>query len=72
MKDSPTDVTANVRAEMARRRLKQEDVAPLLGLTQSAMSRRLVGDVEFSVSELRKLADVLQVPASTLLGEVPA
>lgn len=69
----PDDTTAAVvRAELARRRLKQNDVATALGLTQSAMSRRLVGEVEFSVSELRKLSEILEVPASTLLGEVPA
>lgn len=73
MTHSPTDTTAAiVRAELARRRMKQGDVAEVLGLTQSAMSRRLVGEVEFTVTELRKLADALQVPASTLLGEVSA
>lgn len=69
---SQTLVAENVRAELARRRLTQEQAGAAIGLTQKAMSRRLTGEVEFSASELQKLAGLLEVPAGTLLGEVPA
>lgn len=66
------DVAANVRAEVARRRLRQSEIAEALELDQRAVSRRLLGYVEFSASELQKLAGLLDVPAATLLGEVSA
>lgn len=59
----------NVRAEMARRRVPQIEVAQLLGLSQTAVSRRLNGGTDFSVRELIAVAGLLGVPASTLLGE---
>lgn len=65
-------VAANVRAEVARRRARQTDLAALLGISQQAMSRRLTGEVAFDVDELQALASHLEVPASELLGEVPA
>lgn len=66
------DVAANVRAEVARRRLRQLDIAEELGLDQRAVSRRLLGQVEFSASELQKMATLLEVSVSRLLGEVSA
>lgn len=65
-------IARNVRAELARRRLTQEQVGAEIGLTQKAMSRRLTGEVEFSGSELQKLAEVLGTPVATLYGEVSA
>lgn len=66
------DIAANVRAEVARRRLRQADIAEHLGLDQRAVSRRLLGQVEFSASELAELAELLGTPIATLYGEVPA
>lgn len=65
-------IVENVRAELARRRLTQEQVGVEIGLTQKAMSRRLTGEVEFSGSELQKLAEFLGTPVATLYGEIPA
>lgn len=73
MTQSPiTDVAANVRAEVARRRIRQAAIAEHMGLDQRAVSRRLLGQVEFSVGELQSLADLLGVPVATLYGEVSA
>lgn len=66
------DVAANVRAEVARRRIRQADLADAMGLDQRAVSRRLLGHVEFSATELQKVAQILDVPVARLLGEVPA
>lgn len=60
-------VAANVRAEMARRQVTQATLAAALGVTQQAVSRRLRGDVDFTVSELQAVADVLEVPVADLI-----
>lgn len=62
----------NIRAEMARRRLSQTELAGVLGISQTAVSRRLSGDTRFSVDELLKVAGWLGVPAASLLPEVAA
>lgn len=73
MSKSPVlDVAANVRAEVARRRIRQADIAGHLSIDQRAVSRRLLGHVEFSASELQKLAELLEVPVSALYGEASA
>lgn len=56
-----------MRAELARRDVSQALVAERLGLSQAAMSRRLRAKVEFTVSELVTIADVLDVDPSALL-----
>lgn len=65
-----THVAANVRAEIARRKgTKQEDLADLLGITRQAVSRRLLGRVDFRVAELQAIADYFGIPISTLLDD---
>ncbi|WP_336791812.1 helix-turn-helix transcriptional regulator [Gordonia malaquae] len=61
-------VCSAVRAEMARRRKTQADLAPVLGVTRQAVSRRLTGDVPLTVDELAAIADFLDVPVTQLLG----
>ncbi len=61
-------VAASVRAEMARRRVTQSDVAKALGMKQTAVSRRLTGQVPFDVNELTAVAAFLGVPVAALLG----
>lgn len=61
-------VSSNVRAEMARRGVTQARLAHQLGMAQQSLSRRLRGDTLFSVDELLRIANVLDVPAGELLG----
>lgn len=73
MPETPTELIAtNVRAEVAKKRIRQTAIAERLGLNQQQVSRRLNGQVPLSAAELRELAAMLEVPAGTLLGEVPA
>ena len=58
---------ANIRAELARRGLTQSDVAPHLGLTRQAVSRRLVGPTPFTLDQLYKIAELVGVPISVLI-----
>lgn len=70
----PTTLTAQraaaeVRAEVARQRKPQREIADILGMSQAAASRRLLGQVEFSLSELTRLAEVLGVPLSAFIRD---
>ena len=68
--NSPSQqVAANVRAELGRHRRTQTAVGQHLGLSQTAVSRRLTGAIPFDVNELHLLATWLDVPVGTLLGE---
>ena len=62
-------VTANIRAEMARSGKTQGDIAAVLGITRQAVSRRLVGLTPLDVDQLAKIAQLLDVSMSELLGE---
>lgn len=58
---------------MARRDFSQADLATELSMSQAAVSRRLSGDVIFTIDELAKVARVLRVPLPELaaLAEEP-
>lgn len=60
-------VAANVRAELARRRVTQTQLASVLGIPQPAVSRRLGGKVPFSIDELADLAAYLGMPVASLI-----
>lgn len=68
---SKVDVAANVRAEVARARASQTTIAHVLGENQQWLSRRMVGQVEFRVSELIAIADYLGIHPAVLLGGRP-
>ena len=71
-KTSAATVGHNVRAEMTRQSFSQTQVARALGVSQSGISRRLLGVIAFDVTELTTLAHLFGVPASQLLGEPAA
>lgn len=52
---------------MWRLRLKQTEVAPLMGLTQSGLSRKMRGVRSWSLDELLQISEILKVPATELL-----
>jgi transcriptional regulator with XRE-family HTH domain len=60
---------AAVRGLLASQRRTQQELAVVLGITQSAASRRLTGRTEFSAAEILQIAEWLGVPASRVLGE---
>ncbi|GAA4117574.1 hypothetical protein GCM10022215_18380 [Nocardioides fonticola] len=68
-KTSRAAIAANVRAELARRRVAAGHLGAEMGLSPAAMSRRLNGDVEFTVGELQTIAGRLGVPLDLLLAE---
>lgn len=65
---TPTAQTGrNVRAEMARADVTQTALASAIGLSQSALSKRLRGVIPFDINELTAVADHLGVEVTTLL-----
>lgn len=62
-------VAAGVRAELARQRRTQSDVAELLTTSQVTVSRKVRGLTPFTVNELYALADYLGLPVARLLPE---
>lgn len=65
-------VAANVRAELARKGITQTDLAVKLNKSQPFISRRLSGRVAFDVADLASIAEVLNIPITSLITEVAA
>lgn len=62
-------VSRELRAHMARRSLTASDLAHALDLSPAAVSRRLTGNVEWTVGELSSVCDLLSVPMADLLRD---
>ena len=65
-------VAAEIRAQLARRRLSGRQAAVMLGWTSPYLSRRLTGEVPFDVADLEALAGLLDVPVASFLQGPPA
>lgn len=61
-------ISANIRAELARRRGAQADLAELLSCSQGAISDRMRGRTRFQIEELEAIAAFLEVPLEHLLA----
>jgi predicted transcriptional regulator len=55
---------------MARRQVRQLQLASHLGLSQTAVSNRLAGTVPFDINELTATAQLLQVSIADLIPAV--
>jgi len=53
---------------MARQHVTQAELGSHLGLTQPAVSKRLTGKRDFTVGELGQVAELLNVPVTSLLA----
>jgi transcriptional regulator with XRE-family HTH domain len=67
-----TTVAANVRAELARHRISQTSVAKHLGVSRQNVAQRLNGNVDFRISELITIAELVGIPVTTFLTDVAA
>lgn len=61
MTGSSQTVTREIRAEMARQRLTQRELAERLGSQQSWLSRRLTGGVALTLDDAELIAEALGV-----------
>lgn len=64
-------ICAELKAHMARRGLRQRHIAQALGVDQQWVSRRLNGDVHFSIDDLEAFCTVLNVDVKDLLSGLP-
>lgn len=67
--DTERTAATNASAFAARQKLSGREIARRLDLTPMYVARRLSGEVEFSESDLRRFAEVLDVPVIVLLSE---
>lgn len=65
----PSRVATEIRVEMARQRVNQVVLAQKTGLSQSYISRRLVGTATFDLDDLERIADALGVPVGHFLRD---
>lgn len=68
-------VAGEIRAELARQRRSQAELAELLGVSKPWLSRRLSGETPLSVADVAVIAEALQVPTRTFtdcLNDQPA
>ena len=61
LKPTNDQVSANIRAEIARKSMTQTELAAGLGIHQSALSERLRGRVSWRLEELTTAAEILGV-----------
>jgi DNA-binding XRE family transcriptional regulator len=55
-----------LRYQIARSGLTREDLGKLLGVTKTTIHRRLTGKTEWTLTELQKLKEVLELSDETL------
>ena len=61
-------VAGEIRAELGRRRITQQELALRLGWAGSQASRRLSGHVPLSFDEVERIARALEVPVEQLMS----
>ena len=62
------NVTANIRAELARRGRTQGDLAEALGMHPMTISKRMTGQADWWIGEIPAAADWLGIPLAALFG----
>lgn len=65
-------VASAVRAEVARRKISQSEIAGLLGISQASLSRRMTGLTPFDIDEVDKIAAHLELPVASLFEDSAA
>lgn len=61
-------VAAEVRAELARRQITQQQFAPVIGLSQASLSDRMRGKTPFTIEDLGRIAEALRIHPAVLVG----
>lgn len=56
---------------MFRKGLSQTKLAPRLGITQTALSKKLHGERPWTLEELLTMASILDMPVEEVLAELP-
>lgn len=62
-------VAGNVRAELARHRISQQELASRIGMAKGAVSARMTGQRQWQLEDLEKVAKVIGCdPAELVIG----
>ena len=62
-------LNSTIKAEMARRDINQTRLAAIVGVTQTQVSARLRGTIEWRVSELQTIAAAFDMPVADLIPD---
>lgn len=62
-------VAANIRAELARRKITQEQFAESIGMGRTAFTALVAGRTAINLRKLERIATVLKVEPSKLLSD---
>lgn len=70
MTETPPEVTTNdlIRGAMATRGYLQRDLGKVLGVAQNSVSLRMTGKQDWTLAELRKVAEWLQLDVRDLVA----
>ena len=66
--DMDRKIGLEIKAWLARKELRQADLASALGVNQGQVSQRLLGKISFSVEELMKISGYLDLSLGELIG----
>lgn len=69
-KDRP--IESKIKDELDKAGISGRALAVKLGTSTAYVARRLSGEVEMSVSDVERIAEVLSVPVGAFFGEVAA
>ncbi|HHW50235.1 MAG TPA: helix-turn-helix transcriptional regulator [Pseudoclavibacter sp.] len=67
--DIDTIVGQRIHTLMWEGRVKNKDIAALIGVDASAIGKKLRGDQKFSIEQLRVIADALESSIAYFVGE---
>lgn len=62
-------VNDQIRAIRTEKKISQQEIADFLGISQGTYNRIENGSIELKISDLKKIAEKLEIPASQLLQE---
>lgn len=62
-----TSIAEELRAFLARRRISGRQLAAMLGWAPQYLSRRMTGQIPFTMGELYLISQVLDIPLQSLL-----
>lgn len=65
-------VAPKVRGIAAEKGISQDGIAKIIGISRTAVSKRLNGKGDFTATELKRLAEAFDVKVGAFFGEVAA
>lgn len=68
---NPDGTCTAIRVELARTGIRQSKLADALGIDRAQVTKRMAGEIDWRLQELRTIAQVLGVPLSTLIPDEP-